>query len=97
MPFLLGDVEPKCDALTVGYGTFIKAVCDVIFGRFAPCGRLSLTIPAGQDVIAVDENAICASPNDVPGFEKSLYMDGKEYAYVDADGNKYIYGFGLSY
>lgn len=97
MPFLLGDVEPKCDALTAGYGTYVKAVFDVILGRFAPCGKLPLTIAAGQDVIAVDENGICASPNDVPGYDKSRYMNGKEYAYVDADGNKYIYGFGLSY
>lgn len=48
---------------------------------------------------------ICASPNDVPGYAKDPYIDaeilagvnGGSYAYMDADGNYYVSGFGLSY
>ena len=58
---------------------------------------MPITLPGGDEAIAVDENGICASPNDVPGYDKALYMNGKEYAYTDTEGNKYIYGFGLSY
>ena len=47
----------------------------------------------------------CASPNDVPGYAKDQYIDadilagvnGGSYAYMDANGNYYVSGFGLSY
>ena len=47
----------------------------------------------------------CASPNDVPGYDKDQYMDPEvlaqspsgSYIYKDADGNSYVSGFGLSY
>lgn len=55
------------------------------------------------EVIAVDENNVCVSPNDVPGYDKDQYIDAAvlaqspsgSYAYQDADGNKYVSGFGL--
>ena len=48
---------------------------------------------------------VCASPNDVPGYDKDQYIDpailakvkGGSYAYCDADGNYYRSGFGLTY
>lgn len=48
---------------------------------------------------------VCASPNDVPGYAKDQYIDadilagvnGGSYAYMDANGNYYVSGFGLSY
>ena len=63
-------------------------------------------------VIAITEQEIdgvvreiCASPNDVPGYDKDQYIDpailanvkGGSYAYCDADGNYYRSGFGLNY
>ena len=42
----------------------------------------------------VDENGICASPNDVLGYDKELYMV-RSYTYEDRQENKY--GYGLSY
>ncbi|MFV8291272.1 hypothetical protein ACNNMX_04410 [Aerococcus viridans] len=36
----------------------------------------------------VDENGICASPNDVPGYDKELYVD-RSCTYEDWQGNKY--------
>ena len=44
----------------------------------------------------VGENGICASPNDVLGYDKEFYLD-RPYTYEDSQGNKYGYGFGVSY
>ena len=104
LAWLLGNVEPYVDALTVGYDTYPSATLDVMMGRFAPVGKLPITFPKGDDVLAVDENGVCISPNDVPGYDKDQYMpdemkdeNGKAYAYRDAAGNYYELGFGLSY
>ncbi|MCM1136795.1 MAG: glycoside hydrolase family 3 C-terminal domain-containing protein [Clostridium sp.] len=104
LAWIVGNVEPCADALTAGFDTFPEAVLDVLFGRFAPVGRLPFTLPKGDGVLAVDKNGVCVSPNDVPGFDKDQYMpdsmkdeNGKAYAYRDAAGNYYEYGFGLSF
>ena len=64
--------------------------------RARPTGRLPLTFPIDNDAIAVDEHGSCASPNDVPGYAKEAHMGGRPYVYVDADGNRYQLGHGLS-
>lgn len=104
LAWMLGNVEPYVDALTAGFDTYPSAVLDVLFGRFSPVGKLPLTMPRGDEVLAVDVNGKCISPNDVPGFDKDQYMpdslkdeNGKAYAYRDAVGNYYEYGFGLTY
>ena len=100
----VGNVEPLCDALTVGFDTYPQATLDVMFGKFAPVGRLPVTLPRGDEVLAVDENGVCVSPNDVPGYDKDQYMpeelkdeNGKAYAYCDANVNYYELNFGLHY
>ena len=59
---------------------------------------------ASEAVLAVNADGVCISPNDVPGYDKVLYMpdslkdeNGKEYAYRDATGNYYELNFGLQY
>ena len=118
-PWLLDKLEPYCDALTIQYtvstvalNNALNAQVDVISGDFAPTGKLSLTMVSDPAVIAITEQEIdgvvreiCASPNDVPGYDKDLYIDpailagvrGGSYAYCDADGNYYRSGFGLNY
>lgn len=100
----VGNVEPYVDALTVGFDTYPSATLDVIFGRFVPVGKLPLTLPRGDEVLAVDANGVCVSPNDVPGYDKDQYMpdalkdeNGKAYAYRDSAGNYYELNFGLTY
>ncbi|MBR2129332.1 hypothetical protein [Aerococcus sp.] len=44
----------------------------------------------------VGENGIYAPPNDVPGYGKEFYLD-RPYNYEDSQGNKYRFGFGVSY
>ena len=104
LAWLLGNVEPHVDALTLGYDTYPSAVLDVVFGRFSPVGKLPITMPRGEEVLAVNAEGICISPNDVPGYDKDQYMpdslkdeNGKAYAYRDAAGNYYEMNFGLTY
>lgn len=100
----VGNVERNVDALTVGFDTYPSATLDVMFGRFAPVGKLPITLPKGDEVLAVNADGVCISPNDVPGYDKDKYMpdsmkdeNGKAYAYRDATGNYYELNFGLCY
>lgn len=100
----LGNVEPLADALTVGFDTYPSATLDVILGDFAPVGRLPITLPRNDEVLAVNADGVCISPNDVPGYDKDNYMpdsmkdeNGKAYAYRDTQGSYYELDFGLSY
>lgn len=104
LAWLPGNLEPLCDALTAGFDTYPSATLDVLFGRFAPTGKLPVTLPRGDEVLAVDANGVCISPNDVPGYDKDRYMpdtlkdeNGKAYAYRDTAGHYYEYGFGLHF
>ena len=104
LAWLVGNVERHADALTAGFETYPAATLDVIFGRYHPTGRLPITLPRGDEVLAVNADGVCVSPNDVPGFDKDLYMpeslkdeNGKAYAYRDAVGNYYELNFGLDY
>lgn len=100
----VGNVERYADVLLAGFDTYPSATLDVIFGRFSPVGKLPLTLPKGDEVLAVNADGVCISPNDVPGYDKDQYMpdamkdeNGKAYAYRDAAGNYYELNFGLSY
>lgn len=118
-PWLLSKLEPYVDGMTFQYtispvamGNALGAQMDVLSGEFNPTGKMSLTMISSLDVIAITEKEIdgvvreiCASPNDVPGYDKDPYIDpailanvpGGSYAYCDADGNYYRSGFGLHY
>ena len=120
-PWILDNLEPYCDALLAQYTTSAaslsnaySAQVDVIVGNYNPTGKLSVTLPSCEAVIALTEvrdadgNLLyeeCASPNDVPGYDKDQYIAPEvlaqspsgSYIYKDADGNSYVSGFGLSY
>ncbi|WP_160724980.1 glycoside hydrolase family 3 protein [Bacillus sp. USDA818B3_A] len=86
-PWLINQIEPNAAAVLATYGTKSEAVIDVIRGEFNPIGKLPMAIPASAD--AVDKEV-----GDVPSFAPEEYSD---YSYVNKAGNKYEYGFGLSY
>ena len=118
-PWILTNLEPYCDGLTFQYtispvamGNALGAQMDVLSGEYNPTGKMSLTMVSCPEVIAITEKEIdgktyeiCASPNDVPGYDKDPYIDpailakvkGGSYAYCDEDGNHYRSGFGLRY
>ena len=111
--------KAAADALTIQYtvsavalNNALNAQVDVISGDFAPTGKLSLTMVSDPAVIAITEQEIdgvvreiCASPNDVPGYDKDQYIAPEvlaqspsgSYAYQDEDGNTYKVWFGLTY
>ena len=104
LAWLVGNVERNVDGLLAGFETYPAATLDVIFGRYTPTGKLPITLPRGDAVLAVNEKGVCVSPNDVPGYDKDKYMpeemkdeNGKAYAYRDAAGSYYELGFGLTY
>lgn len=104
LAWVLGNVEPYFDALLAGFDTYLEATLDVVFGEFSPSGKLPITLPRGPEVLAVNDEGVCISRNDVPGYDKDLYMpdemkdeNGKAYAYRDTDGNYYELNFGLKY
>ena len=118
-PWILSNLEPYVDGMTFQYtvspvamGNALGAQMDVLSGDFNPTGKMSLTMVSDPAVIAITEKEIdgeirevCASPNDVPGYDKDQYIDpallakvkGGSYAYCDVDGNYYRSGFGLRY
>ena len=118
-PWILSNLEPFCDGITFQYtvspvamGNALGAQMDVLSGEYNPTGKMSLTMVSCPEVVAITEKEvdgvmreICASPNDVPGYDKDQYIDpailakvpGGSYAYQDADGNYYRSGFGLRY
>lgn len=100
----VGNVEPYADALLAGFDTYPSATMDVVRGRFSPTGKMPVTLPKDDSVIAVNKDGVCISPNDVPGYEKDKYMpdsmkdeNGKAYAYRDSMGNYYELNFGLNF
>ena len=118
-PWILTPLEPYVDGMTFQYtvspvamGNALGAQMDVLSGEYNPTGKMSLTMVSDPAVIAITEKEIdgeireiCASPNDVPGYDKDQYIDpailakvkGGSYAYCDEDGNYYRSGFGLHY
>ncbi|NMA64709.1 MAG: glycoside hydrolase family 3 protein, partial [Clostridiaceae bacterium] len=98
MPWLFDSIEPLADGLVAHFETLIQAQIDVFSGKVSPSGLLPITLPASEEVIAVDEDGECISRNDVPGYDKDLYLpEGMTYAYKDEFGNEYKLGFGLTY
>jgi len=77
--------EVRFDPIIGQSMTVEMRLLDVVRGRFAPVGKLPLTIPADQ--AAVDKNA-----PDVPGFAEAF-----DYAYKNRVSDKYVFGFGLTY
>lgn len=87
LAWMLGNVEPFADVLLAGFDTYPQAMLDVLTGRFRSCGRLPFTLPRNDAVLAVNTQGVCISPNDVPGYDKDLYLpdalkdeNGKAYA-----------------
>ena len=80
-PLVVSEFEAQTDALLVEFGVSRRAVLDVIFGRFAPQGRLPIQLP--RDMATVERHC----------EDRALDLE----VYVDEFGNAYDYGFGIGY
>ncbi len=80
-PMVMSEFEPQADGILAEFGVSREAVLDVIFGRFAPQGRLPAQLPA--DMACVERHCEDLPLDLVP--------------YTDEAGNRYDYGFGLGY
>lgn len=84
-PWIINAIEPEAAAVLGTFGIKGEALLDVVYGNYNPTGKLPFTIPA--DLEAVQENA-----SDVPGYAENF-----DYVYTNKVGDKYSFGFGLSY
>ncbi|MCR5557568.1 MAG: glycoside hydrolase family 3 C-terminal domain-containing protein [Butyrivibrio sp.] len=80
-PCVFAEFEKYADAILVNFGVETKAVLSVINGSVDPSGLLPVVMP--KDMEVVEKHC-----EDVP-FDYE--------AYTDSVGNKYDYGFGLSF
>ena len=80
-PMVVSEFEAATDALLVEFGVSRPAVLDVIFGRFAPKGRLPVQMPKDMDTVErhCEDKALDLEPH------------------VDEFGHAYDYGFGVGY
>ncbi|MGI5508345.1 glycoside hydrolase family 3 protein [Streptomyces sp. CA-106131] len=84
-PWIIKDIEPGAAAVLGTFDVKSEALLDVIRGRFAPTGKLPITLPA-------DKHAIAISKPDVPGYD-----EGPGYVYRDHNGTAYGLGYSASY
>ena len=80
-PMVMGEFEPVADGIAVEFGVSKRAVLEVLFGDYAPRGRLPIQMP--RDMETVEQHAEDRQLDLAP--------------YVDSEGNAYDYGFGLTY
>ncbi|MFE4959502.1 glycoside hydrolase family 3 protein [Streptomyces sp. NPDC056653] len=84
-PWIIKDIEAGAAAVLGTFDVKSEALMDVVRGRFAPTGKLPITLPA-------DKHAVDISKPDVPGYD-----EGPGYVYRDHNGTAYGLGYGASY
>jgi len=85
LPWVIEDIEPGAASVVATFDVKTEAIWSVLRGEFDPAGALPVTLPA-------DQAAVEANASDVPGYAESF-----DYAYTNAVGDEYSFGFGLSY
>ena len=80
-PFVPAEIEPAADAIILSLGVCNNALLDAVSGKFEPSGLLPCQLPA--DMLTVEEQC------------EDLPFDMRPY--VDADGNRYDFAFGLNW
>ncbi|WP_349428674.1 glycoside hydrolase family 3 N-terminal domain-containing protein [Microbacterium sp. LWS13-1.2] len=83
-PWLIDSIAPAAAAVVGTFGVLTDALVDVLRGTVTPTGRLPYTIPA-------DADAVEGKAPDIPGA-----AEPEHYAYTDAVGARYEFGYGLT-
>ena len=80
-PFVPAEFEPYADAILTAFGVQHQAILDLVSGAAEPSGLLPMQLP--EDMRTVEEQC-----EDTPHDMR---------CYVDADGNRYDFAFGLGW
>ena len=80
-PSVVSEYEPQVDGILTHFGVENKVLMQILSGEPIPGGRLPLILPASMET--------------VEKHSEDIFDDLKPY--TDACGNRYDYGFGLSY
>lgn len=80
-PIVMAEFEHQADSILAEFGVSREAVLDILFGECAPTGRLPFQLPANMDTVEIQQEDVA--------FDMQPY--------VDELGNRYDFGFGLSY
>lgn len=80
-PFVPAEIEPYADALLLVSFVQHPAVMEIVTGGYEPAGRLPCQLPADMKTVEMQYE-------DTP-FDMDCYVDG--------DGNRYDYSFGLNW
>ncbi|GAA4286904.1 glycoside hydrolase family 3 protein [Georgenia daeguensis] len=85
LPWVIEEIEPGAASVIATFDVKTEALWGAVRGEFNPTGQLPVTLPA-------DQAAVEANASDVPGYAETF-----DYAYTNAAGDTYEFGFGLSY
>lgn len=80
-PMVMSEFEQETDGIVVDFGVSRDAVLEVVFGSYAPTGRLPIQIPKNMETVE--------KHSEDRAFDLEVH--------TDSEGNAYDYGFGLSY
>jgi beta-glucosidase len=57
-PAVIPEIAAEAAALLVNFGASDAAVLDVIFGRFAPAGKLPFELPSSMDAVRAQQSDV---------------------------------------
>ncbi|MCQ2146642.1 MAG: glycoside hydrolase family 3 C-terminal domain-containing protein [Bacteroidales bacterium] len=80
-PMIMAEIEGYVDAILVSFSVQNQAILDIISGATEPSGLLPMQMPANMRTVELQKEDV---PHDME-------------CYVDADGNKYDFAFGLNW
>jgi beta-glucosidase len=79
---IFSEFENKVDAILMTFGGVSdEALCEVIVGKFEPCGLLPVQMPANMDTVEMQYEDV---PRDME-------------CHVDSEGNTYDFAFGMNW
>jgi beta-glucosidase len=80
-PMVFSEIEKNASAIIIHFGVQDQALMDIITGASEPSGLLPFQMPADMKTVEEQYEDVARDMN----------------CYVDSDGNKYDFGFGLNW
>jgi beta-glucosidase len=80
-PAIFSEFEKSADAILVNFAVQDQAILDIISGAAEPSGLLPMQMPASMATVEKQSEDV---PHDMECF-------------VDSEGNKYDFGFGMNW